>query len=81
MNRPIKLMLISTAAAAAISGDNASSLSLQEPVNSSASQVYSLMVENGKPSGNYEAGTQVIVSADDPPPGAQFARRGCRNRC
>ena len=73
MNRPIKLMLVSTAAAAAISGANASSLSLHEPANSSASQIYSLTVENGKASGNYEAGTQVVVSADQPPPGSQFA--------
>jgi hypothetical protein len=71
MNRPIKLILIS--AAVAISGANANSLSLQEPVNAPASHVFSLTVEKGKPSGNYEAGTRVVVSADQPPPGSQFA--------
>jgi Divergent InlB B-repeat domain len=74
MDRPTKLMLISAAAAALISAAHASSISLQEPADAPASQVYSLTVENGKPSGHYEAGTQVVVSADQPPTGAEFAR-------
>jgi hypothetical protein len=74
MNRPTKLMLISAAATALISAAHAGSISLQEPADPPAGQVSSLRVENGKPSGTYEVGTQIVVSADDPLPGAEFAR-------
>ena len=69
MNEPTKLMLMMMAAATAISGVKASSISLQEPAALSGNPTFSLTVENGKPSGHYEAGTQVVVSATEPPPG------------
>jgi hypothetical protein len=68
MNEPTKLMLMMMAAATAISGIKASSISLQEPAALSGNPTFSLTVENGKPSGHYEAGTQVVVSATEPPP-------------
>jgi hypothetical protein len=74
MNRTTKLVLTTMVAAAAISRANASSISLQEPPPLPGNPTFSLTVENGKPSGNYEAGTQVVVSAAEPPPGSQFAR-------
>jgi hypothetical protein len=74
MNRPTKLILIGAAATALFSAAQANSISLQEPADAPASQVYALTVEHGKPSGHYEAGTQVVVSADQPPSGAEFAR-------
>jgi hypothetical protein len=73
MNEPTKLMLMMMAAATAISGVKASSISLQEPAALSGNPTFSLTVENGKPSGHYEAGTQVVVSATEPPLGSQFA--------
>jgi hypothetical protein len=33
-----------------------------------------LTVENGEPSGSYRTGNQVVVTADAPPVGAEFAR-------
>ena len=73
MNRPTKLMLMTMAAATGICGARASSISLQEPPALSGNPTFSLTVENGKPSGHYEAGTHVVVSAAEPPPGSQFA--------
>ena len=73
MNRPTKLMLMTMAAATAISGVKASSISLQEPPTLPGNPTFSLTVENGKPRGHYEAGIQVVVSAAEPPPGSQFA--------
>ena len=74
MNGTTKLMLTTMVAAAAFSGAKASSISLQEPPTFSGNPTFSLTVENGKPSGDYEVGTQVLVSAAEPPPGSQFAR-------
>ncbi len=74
MNRPTKLMLICAAATLAIPTVHPSSVSLQEPADPPAGQVSSLRVENGKPSGTYEVGTQIVVSADDPLPGSEFIR-------
>jgi Divergent InlB B-repeat domain len=74
MNGTTKLMLMTMAAATAISGVKASSISLQEPAALSGNPIFSLTVENGKPSGHYEAGTQVVVSAAEAPRGSQFAR-------
>ena len=70
MKRTIKLLLVvMTVAAATIpalpGGETKTAFS--EPTK------FSLTVENGNPSGNYAAGTLVIVSADAPQAGAQFA--------
>jgi hypothetical protein len=73
MNQPTKLIVIGAAAAVAISGANASSISVQEPPTLPGNPTFSLTVESGKPSGNYEAGTQIVVSAAEAPPGSQFA--------
>lgn len=76
MNRTSKLLVVAMAvAAASIAGLKAGSTSQKEqssPASSDAS-ASSLTVENGKPSGSYRTGTQLVVSADAPPIGAQFA--------
>jgi hypothetical protein len=76
MNRTSKLLFVAMAVAAATTaGLEAGSASYAEkstPI-SNAPTTYSLTVENGKPSGSYETGTQIVVSADAPPNGAQFA--------
>lgn len=77
MNRNSKLFVAAMAvAAASIAGLKAGSASyLEESMpTSNAPTKYSLTVENGKPSDNYEAGTLVSVVANAAPAGAEFAR-------
>jgi hypothetical protein len=76
MNRTIKLFGVATAAAAAtITGLKAGSASYVEESRPSSNTpvAFSLSVVNGKPSGNYEAGTLVSVVANAAPTGAEFA--------
>ena len=76
MNRSSKLFVVAMAfAAATVTGLRAGSTSWGEESTPASSDptTFSLTVERGKPSGNYAAGTQVIVSADATPNGAQFA--------
>ena len=64
MKRTCKLLVVAMAVSAlSIAGLKAGS---NEPA------AVSLTVENGKPSGSFKTGTQVVVSADAPPIGAQF---------
>ena len=68
MNRTSKLLVVALAVAAAtVTGLKAGSTSQGEE-----STKYSLTVENGKPSDNYEAGTLVSVVANAAPAGAEF---------
>jgi hypothetical protein len=76
MNRTSKLLFVAMAVAAAtISALRAGSALQGEETTPASSDptAFSLTVENGNPSGNYAAGTLVIVSADAPQAGAQFA--------
>lgn len=67
MNRTSKLFLVTVAVAAA-------TISAQETTTASSDPTkFSLTVQKGNPSGNYAAGALVIVSADAPKAGAQFA--------
>lgn len=75
MNKISKLVVITMAVAAATTaGLKAGSTSYIEesaPI-SGVQPTFSLTVQGGKPSGNYQAGTQVTVSADLAPAGAEF---------
>ena len=76
MNRTSKLLLgamaVATATISALMAGSA--LHGEETTAASSDPIkFSLTVENGTPSGNYEAGTLVIVSADAPQAGGQFA--------
>ncbi len=76
MNRNSKLFVAAMAvAAASIAGLKAGSASYVEESTptSNAPTKYSLTVEKGKPSDNYEAGTLVSVVANAAPAGAEFA--------
>ena len=74
MNRATRAFIMMMAAAFAISGAKASSITVAEAITDTAdSAKITLIVEKGKPSGNYETGSQVIVTADAAPPGAKFA--------
>jgi hypothetical protein len=76
MNRTSKLLLVAMAVATAtISALRAGSALQGEETTTASSDPtkFSLTVENGNPSGNYAVGTLVIVSADAPQAGAQFA--------
>jgi hypothetical protein len=76
MNRTSKLLVVALAVAAAtVTGLNAGSTSQGEESTPASSDptTFSFTVERGKPSGNYSAGTQVTVTADAAPSGAQFA--------
>jgi hypothetical protein len=75
MNRPRKLLLAAMAlAAATTSALRAGSTLHGEEATTAASDLtkFSLTVENGNPSGNYPAGTLVVVNADVPQAGAEF---------
>jgi hypothetical protein len=77
MDRHSKLLLVAIAtmvAATTISALGAGSAFQGEEatIASSDPTKFSLTVENGNPSGDYAAGTLVIVSADAPHAGAQF---------
>jgi hypothetical protein len=70
-----KLFVVAMTIAVSISGLKAFSIShldAQIPASSDPTK-FSLTVEEGNPSGNYAAGTQVTVSANVPTAGAQFA--------
>ena len=71
-----KLLVVALAVSAAtVTGLKAGSTSQGEestPASSDPTK-YSLTVENGKPSDNYEAGTLVSVVANAAPAGAEFA--------
>ena len=76
MNRTSKLLLVAMAVATAtISALSAGSAFQGEEMTTASSDPtrFSLTIENGTPGGNYEAGTLVVVSADAPQAGAQFA--------
>ena len=62
-------------AASSIAGLKAGPSSQKEQPSpaSNDSAAFSLTVKNGKPGGSFKTGTQVVVSADAPPIGAQFA--------
>ena len=75
MNRTGKLFVVAMTIAVSISGLKAFSISgldAQIPASSDPTK-FSLMVEEGNPSGNYAAGTQVTVGAKAPNAGTQFA--------
>jgi Divergent InlB B-repeat domain len=68
------LFVLMMAAATILSGAKAGSLALTEAItNSAASSEVVLTIEKGGPGGRYEPGTQLVVSAEDPPLGAHFA--------
>jgi Divergent InlB B-repeat domain len=76
MKRIAQLLVVAAASVAVtITGLQAGSTSQGEKPKPSASEstTSSLTVEGGEPSGNYVAGSLVIVTADAPPIGAQFA--------
>jgi hypothetical protein len=74
VNGTMRALIVQMAAMVMISGAKASSITLAEAITDSGdSTKIALIVEKGKPSGSYEPGTQVVVSADDSGPGAQFA--------
>jgi Divergent InlB B-repeat domain len=74
VNGIMRAFIIKMAAMVMISGAKASSISLAEEITDlGVSTTVALTVERGKPSGNFQPGTQVLVTANDPPPGAQFA--------
>ena len=75
MNKSSNLLVVAMTIAVSISGLKAFSI-FQPDAQISASgdpTKFSLTVKGGEPSGNYTTGTQVIVSANAPKPGAQFA--------
>jgi Divergent InlB B-repeat domain len=73
INGPTRTFVLLMAAALMVSGAKASSIDLAEaPTEPGDSSKVALIVEQGKPSGSYDPGTQVVVSADAPASGAQF---------
>jgi hypothetical protein len=70
MKRSGTLFLIAVAFGATAFSGSAKGSSPQGPKTSTT---YALTVNQGKPGGDYAAGTLVIVSADEPQAGAQFA--------
>ena len=74
MNKSKGLLLVAMTIVASISGLKAFSIFHEDAQTrpSSDSTKFSLTVQEGVPSGNYPAGTQVIVSANTKA-GAQFA--------
>jgi hypothetical protein len=76
MKRTCKLLVVAMAVSAlSIAGLKAGWSSQREQPSPASNDpaAFSLTVENGKPSGSFKTGTQVVVSADAPPIGAQFA--------
>ena len=76
MKRTTKLSVVAMAVAVVtMSALKAGSALHCEGATSAASDAakFLLTVENGKPNGNYAAGTLVVVSADVPQAGAAFA--------
>ena len=74
-NKARHLFVVATTIAVSISGLKAFSIFHQDaqiPASSDPTK-FSLTVQEGSPSGNYAAGTQVTVSANAPKAGAQFA--------
>ena len=73
MNKSSYLLVVAMMIAISISGLKALSLSSLNPqIPTSDSPKFALTVEEGTPSGNYAAGTQVIVSANAPQAGGRF---------
>lgn len=66
MNKSSKLFLVTMAVAAATISAQETTTAASDPTK------FSLTVENGNSSGNYAAGTLVVVSADVPQTGAEF---------
>ena len=73
MNGPARTFFLLMAAAVMVSGAKASLVDLAEASTETGdSSKVALIVEHGKPSESYDPGTQVVVTANAPPPGAQF---------